>query len=151
MELTIKGTRKSVKRSSTELNTDGGSESALVQKPNKIRFSSDTFTTNCFSVHRKESDVTASFYCRDLLGHNGGIAAIEFSEDGTLLASGGKDKIVRLWPINQDAETRHNLTITPIEMFTMQESFISCLAIASDNRRLFSGCKEKIVILDVET
>ena len=142
--------RKSVKRTSIDLNKNGSHES-IFQKPTKMRRFSDAFSAKCLSVHRKEADASSSFHCKDLLGHNGGIAVIEFSEDGTLLASGGKDKIVRLWPISKEAENGNNLDITPIEMETLHESFISCLAISSDNRRLFSGCKEKLVVLDIET
>jgi len=142
--------RKSVKRSSIDLNTNEGHE-LIVEKPAKMRCFSDAFSAKCFSVHREEADTSSSFHCKDLLGHNGGIAALEFSEDGTLLASGGKDKIVRLWPISKETENGNNLVITPIEMETLHESFISCLAISSDNRRLFSGCNEKLIVLDIET
>ena len=52
-----------------------------------IRNSQGAFAAKCFAVQRKESDITLSFHCIDLLGHTGEVKAVEFSGDGTLLAS----------------------------------------------------------------
>ena len=82
-----------------------------------LRNSQGAFAAKCFAVQRKESDITLSFYCIDLLGHTGEVKAVEFSGDGTLLASGGSDSIVRLWPIRQDAEIGRT-PIAPIQMET---------------------------------
>ena len=65
--------------------------------------------------------------------------AIEFSDDGTLLASGGEDQIVRLWPLSKAVEDGRNVSIVPIEMEDIHESRVCCLALSSDNERLFSG------------
>ena len=54
------------------------------------------FAANCLSVYRQELDVSSSFHCKDLIGNADGsssIPAIEFSDDGTLLASGGLNSI----------------------------------------------------------
>ena len=90
----------------------------------------------------------------DLLGHSRVVNALEFSDDGTLLASGGFDKIVRLWPISRQGEAGRgrNSIIAPIEMETRHASNVNCLAFAPDNRRLFSGgTGGKIFIHAVET
>ena len=97
------------------------------------------FAATCFAVHRKKMDHSLKFNCRDLTGHGGSIAAIEFSDDGTLLASGGEDQIVRLWPLSKAVEDGRNVSIVPIEMEDMHESRVCCLALSSDNERLFSG------------
>ena len=114
----------------------------------RLRDSRCPFAAKCFSVYRRESDVTASFHCRDLLAYRGGIFAIEFSDDGTLLASGGND--VRLWPISQSV--RQN-PITSILMENRHDSNLVCdLAFAPDSSRLLSGgSKGKILIYDVQT
>ena len=110
-----------------------------------LRRSRGAFAAKCFAVHRKKSTATSSFHCKDLLGHSRYVETVEFSDDGTLLASGGLDKIVRLWPISNKAEA-------PIEMETSHDSVVYSLAFASDNRRLFSGGSDsKILIHDVET
>jgi WD40 repeat protein len=86
-----------------------------------------------------------------LIAHNGGVIKNEFSEDGTLLASGGLDKIVRLWPIGNSTGNEKD-TIIPIKMKTIHEPCIYCLAISSDNRRLFSGEKNgNVFIHDIPT
>jgi len=83
-----------------------------------------------------------------LTGHKGAIATIEFSDDGTLLASGGHDKVVRLWPMRSAAEGRLALVV----MKTRHGSETYCLAISSGNSRLFSGEKEgKVFIHDIAT
>ena len=106
------------------------------------------FSSNCFAANRRQLNPLLKFHCRDLTGHEGGVGGIEFTADGTLLASGGTDKIVRLWPIGKPNED----AITPIEMETKHESFVYCLAVTPDNLRLFSGEKNgKLLIHDVAT
>ena len=123
-------------------------ESSPAPRGNQLlQVSHSSFSANCFAaVHRKETNGDESFHCKDLVGHIGHTKAIEFSKDGTLLASGGTDKIVRLWPIGNSA------TIAPTEMKTKHESAISSLAIYSENNRLFSGAADgKIFIHDIQT
>ena len=91
------------------------------------------------------------FYCRNLTGHTGGVGGIEFSEDGTLLASGGYDKIVRLWSIGKTTGNEQRI-IDMIEMKTKHKSDVLCLAISPDNGRLFSGGKDgKVFIHDISS
>lgn len=84
-----------------------------------------TGTELIFARENKEQRVTNSAFSanglaghfKDLVGHTSYISAVEFSKDGNLLASGGRDTIIRLWPITNlisinDGET----PIIPIEM-----------------------------------
>ena len=104
-----------------------------------------SFAANCFEVHGHQLDPSQKFQCRDLTGHEGSVIAVDFSADGTLLASGGVDKIVRLWPISKSIEN-------VIQMKTKHKSTIYCLAISSDNRRIISGETDgKVIIHDVTT
>ena len=99
------------------------------------------FAAKCFAVHRKESTATSSFHYKVLLGHTDYVKTVEFSDDGTLLASTGRDQSVRLWPISNEAEVEkgQNSAIAPIEMETRHASNVNCLAFAPDNCRFFSG------------
>lgn len=111
------------------------------------------FTAKCFAVHHNESDVISSFHCKDLLGHKSTVHSVEFSDDGTLLASGGWDTIVRLWPISQEAVDDSQNPIIPIEMKKRHKKVASSLAIAPNNSRIFSGdwSEQSVFIHDVET
>jgi WD40 repeat protein len=80
-------------------------------------------------------------YSKDLLGHEGSIVSIEFSPDGSLLASAGFDTIVHLWSIHY-AENGFRNPIIPIEVQTGHESY--SLAIAEDNNRIFKGRNSKV-------
>ena len=107
-----------------------------------------SISSNCFAANRRQLNPLLKFHCRDLTGHEGGVGGIEFTADGTLLASGGTDKIVRLWPIGKSNED----AITPIEMGTEHESFVYCLAVTPDNQRVLSGeMSGKVFIHDVTT
>ena len=105
-----------------------------------------TFTTKC-SAHRRQFQSAQLFRFRDLTGHTDSINAIEFSDDGTLLISGGKDKTVQLWSLNQDRDEWNSN-----EMETTHEGAVVCLAFASDTHRIFSGgLDQKILIHDVRS
>ena len=85
--------------------------------------------------------------------HVGTVNAIEFSDDGTLLASGGSDKIVRLWPISQvtAAEGTRN-PIVPVQMVAKNNPAVCSLAFTPNNSRLLSaGLDGKILIHDIQT
>ena len=81
-----------------EATEEGGNGSEQTQ----LRNSRGVFAAKCFAVHRRESNVTSAFHCWNLC--NSGGVAVEFSNNGTLLASGGSDKIVRLWRISSQGE-----------------------------------------------
>ena len=125
---------------------DGNGSPVAVNGQNRRHADSrGAFSAKCFSVHRKESNVTSSFHCKDLMGNTGIINSVGFSDDGALLASGGSDNIVRLWPISQNP-------CASIQMETRHNSPVYSLAFAPDNRRLLSGGSDgKIFIHDIQT
>ena len=134
--------------SKAEVETDGVKKMSKVfatvspRRPTTNK-TNDSFLANCFSVQRQQNlDPLQKFRCRDLTVRWSGVRAIEFSDDGTLLASGGEDQIVRLWPLSkavEDGRLMEDVSIVPIEMEDIHESRVCCLALSSDNEHLFSG------------
>ena len=104
----------------------------------------NSFAANCFSAHLKKIESSQLFRCRKLVGHGKVVLETEFSEDGSLLVSGGWEPFVRLWSLNQN----RNGECTPIAiMETMHKGDIRCLAFSPDNRRIFSGSDDKKVLI----
>ena len=72
---------------------------------------------------------------------------MEFSDDGTLLVSGGQDETVRLWSLNQSCDGWKST-----EMKTKHEDVVSCSAFSPDNQRIVSGgLDKKVLIHDTNT
>ena len=97
-----------------------------------------------FSVERLNQ--TQAVHCKDLQGHLDVIRAIEFSNDGSLLVSGG-DQPVLIWRMDQ------------IVCETQQQPIPSVLKVQPrdfklyfDNSRIFAGGQDQSVyVLDAQT
>ncbi|XP_063295239.1 DDB1- and CUL4-associated factor 5 [Pelobates fuscus] len=98
---------------------------------------------------RRRLQACRNLYKKDLLGHFGCVNAIEFSNrGGDMLVSGGDDRRVLLWHMEQAIHSRAK----PIQMKGEHHSNIFCLAFNSTNTKIFSGGNDEQVILhDVES
>ncbi|KAM3852977.1 DDB1- and CUL4-associated factor 5 isoform 1-T1 [Vipera latastei] len=90
-----------------------------------------------------------NLYKKDLLGHFGCVNAIEFSNNGgQWLVSGGDDRRVLLWHMEQAIHSR----VKPVQLKGEHHSNIFCLAFNSGNTRVFSGGNDEQVLLhDVQS
>ena len=119
----------------------GGSDEAGLSPEKSSRFSGGGL-----SVERISS--SQPLQCRDLFGHHGinrGITAVEFSDDGSLFASGGEDGRVLLWPTRKTVDDKW--TPNPTAMGTKHDSDIWCLAMSPDNERVFSGVVDRKLLI----
>ena len=111
------------------------------------------FPSNKISAERLSSSQPLN--CRGLIGHHGdgeakAINVLEFSNDRSLFVSGGDDGRVLLWPTSKKVDEKWKPK--PTEMETKHQNPIYCLAINPDNRRIFSGSRDrKLLLHDVET
>ncbi|XP_055616554.1 uncharacterized protein DDB_G0283357 [Toxorhynchites rutilus septentrionalis] len=92
--------------------------------------------------------IARNLYKRDLVSHYGCVNAIEFSQEGELLVSGGDDRRVLLWHVDKAIQERES----PVSMQKQHLSNIFCLGLDSSNTRIFSGGNDDVVIVhDVQT
>ncbi|XP_076233654.1 uncharacterized protein LOC143178735 isoform X2 [Calliopsis andreniformis] len=89
-----------------------------------------------------------NLFRKDLLSHYGCINAIEFSNQGDLLVSGGDDKRVLLWKVEQAIQG----VGTPAVMKAQHISNIFCLGYDSDKTKIFSaGNDDQVIVHDLRT
>lgn len=89
-----------------------------------------------------------SLYSKDLFAHYGCVNAIEFSNDGEWLVSGGDDKRVLIWNIDKTLSNSRQ----PKVMKGEHNSNIFCLGFSHTNTKLFSaGNDEQVILHDMAT
>ncbi|CAH0551033.1 unnamed protein product [Brassicogethes aeneus] len=89
-----------------------------------------------------------NLYRKDLYAHYGCVNAIEFSDEGELLVSGGDDRRVLLWSVPEIIHDRG----APVIMREHHISNIFCVSFDSRNSKIFSGGNDDQVILhDIHT
>ena len=84
-------------------------------------------------------------YLQDLLAHYGCVNAVEFSDDGDLMVTGGDDRRVLLW--NVDRATMSDGRYQPTRMTGEHESNIFCLHMDREKTKVFSGGNDASVIV----
>ncbi|XP_074646656.1 DDB1- and CUL4-associated factor 5-like [Tubulanus polymorphus] len=91
-----------------------------------------------------------NLFKKDLKAHFGCVNAIEFSHtSGELMASGGDDRRVLLWNVEDAVSSK---VPTPVDMKGQHHSNIFTLAFDHENRRIFSGGNdEQVVVHDMST
>ena len=125
-------------------NTRAAASVRPTQPPPRL---ANTLVEHCVAAHRQQIEASQLFRCRDLTGHSRFIGTIEFSDDGELLISGGGDKTVRLWSLNQGRDGGISTV-----METKHQDQVRCLALSPDNNRIFSGaCDRNVFIHDTQT
>ncbi|KAM7323397.1 hypothetical protein ACRRTK_017503 [Alexandromys fortis] len=125
----------------------GGSMRSVVGFLSQRGLHGDPLLTQDFQRRRLRG--CRNLYKKDLLGHFGCVNAIEFSNNGgQWLVSGGDDRRVLLWHMEQAIHSR----VSPIQLKGEHHSNIFCLAFNSGNTKVFSGGNDEQVILhDVES
>ncbi|XP_017099827.2 DDB1- and CUL4-associated factor 5 isoform X1 [Drosophila bipectinata] len=95
------------------------------------------------AIFRQRLSTAENLYQRNLTGHYGCVNALEFSEGGQFLASGGDDKRVLLWNIDQEVVSELG---NPRSMNEKHASNIFCLGFDTHNSYIFSGGNDDLVI-----
>ena len=100
---------------------------------------------------RNRMSATADLHRKDLFAHWGCVNAVEFSSDGSTMASGGDDKRVLLWNMTA-ALQEAKLTKKPSVMKGQHDSNIFCLGLDEAKTRVYSGGNdEQVIAHDVTT
>ncbi|KAK0182076.1 hypothetical protein PV327_000247 [Microctonus hyperodae] len=102
----------------------------------------------CERIVKSRLENCESLYRKDLFSHYGCVNAIEFSKQGDLIISGGDDRRVLLWKVEEALRDAGN----PISMKAQHNSNIFCLGSDSSNAKIFSaGNDERVIVHDLKT
>ncbi|XP_020284071.1 DDB1- and CUL4-associated factor 5 isoform X2 [Pseudomyrmex gracilis] len=89
-----------------------------------------------------------NLFKKDLLSHYGCVNAIEFSNQGDLLVSGGDDRRVLLWRVEQAIQGMGKPTV----MKAQHNSNIFCLGYDSSKTKIFSaGNDDQVIVHNLRT
>ncbi|KAK7079703.1 DDB1- and CUL4-associated factor 5 [Halocaridina rubra] len=104
--------------------------------------------SSSYAFLSRRLNTSRNLYRKDLYAHYGCVNAIEFSNEGNLLVSGGDDRRVLLW--NIDCVLSENRR--PHAMKGEHNSNIFCLSFDSCNSKIFSaGNDEQVIVHDLNT
>ncbi|XP_011636836.1 DDB1- and CUL4-associated factor 5 isoform X1 [Pogonomyrmex barbatus] len=102
----------------------------------------------CRTLVNARFENSENLYRKDLLSHYGCVNAIEFSNQGDLLVSGGDDRRVLLWRVEQAIQGMGKPTV----MKSQHVSNIFCLGYDSSKTKIFSaGNDDQVIVHDLRT
>ncbi|OXG46032.1 WD-repeat protein [Cryptococcus neoformans] len=105
-----------------------------------------------YSDYRNKPDQFPSVTTHVLVDHTDEVWRIEWSPDGTKLASAGKDRIVVIWNVEpttrEDGSVRYN--VTPSHHFSDHNDPIDSMAWSPDGKLLVTGADKNVHIWDTE-
>ncbi|XP_076379030.1 uncharacterized protein LOC143259660 [Megalopta genalis] len=103
---------------------------------------------HCKRLVNARFETSENLFRQDLSSHYGCVNAIEFSNQGDLLVSGGDDRRVLLWKVEQAV---HGLG-KPAVMKAQHISNIFCLGYDSSKTKIFSaGNDDQVIVHDLRT
>ncbi|XP_043271607.1 DDB1- and CUL4-associated factor 5 isoform X2 [Venturia canescens] len=112
-----------------------------------LRRQIDDRTNHCKRLVSARIDDSENLFRKDLLSHYGCVNAIEFSPQGDLLISGGDDRRVLLWKVEQAIQGVGK----PMPMRAQHGSNIFCLGYDSGKTKIFSaGNDDQVIIHNLE-
>ena len=111
-----------------------------------IPFHKNLFVDTCLKY---QSLNCWEFHSEHLLKY---ISAVEFSNDGSLLATGAASNHVAVWPIGEVLGGKTPKPILMLDNNLFYGGYVSTVAFSQDKRRIFSSSSSKasIVIHDLE-
>ncbi|CAK9814260.1 DDB1- and CUL4-associated factor 5 [Anthophora quadrimaculata] len=108
----------------------------------------DDKVDHCKRLVNARFESSENLFRKDLLSHYGCVNAIEFSNQGDLLVSGGDDRRVLLWKVEQAIQNVGK----PAVMKAQHISNIFCLGYDSSKTKIFSaGNDDQVIVHDLRT
>ncbi|XP_033360392.1 DDB1- and CUL4-associated factor 5 [Bombus vosnesenskii] len=102
----------------------------------------------CKRLVNARFESSENLFRKDLLSHYGCVNAIEFSNQGDLLVSGGDDRRVLLWKVEQAIQDVGKPTVMKVQHI----SNIFCLGYDNSKTKIFSaGNDDQVIVHDLRT
>ncbi|XP_066593852.1 DDB1- and CUL4-associated factor 5-like [Prorops nasuta] len=102
----------------------------------------------CKKLVNARFENSENLFRKDLISHYGCVNAIEFSNQGDLLVSGGDDRRVLLWKVEQAIQGVGKPTVMKVQ----HVSNIFCLGYDSSKTKIFSaGNDDQVIVHDLNT
>ncbi len=91
--------------------------------------------------------VTENLALATLTGHKYGVLSLAFSDDGTILASGGSDGFVKLWRVLEKSLIKSHKIVTESGVAEKPEATINHLSFGPDSKSLAVAYDKEILLL----